>query len=44
MPEPTKLEDVPPDRVGPTVQLLVTLASIVTCTKQSDGNWTIQAS
>ena len=44
MPEPSKLEDVPPARVGPTVQLLVTLASKIKCTKQSDGNWTIEAS
>ena len=41
---PTKLKDVPPTQVGTTVQPLVGLTTKITCTKQSDGNWTIEAS
>ena len=43
--EPTEITDVPAEKVGENVQQLVTTgASIIACTKQSDGNWTIRAS
>ncbi len=42
---PTVVKDIPADKVGENVQQLVDSgASKITCTKQSDGNWTIAAS
>jgi hypothetical protein len=41
----TIVTDIPPDKVGENVQQLIDSGAIkIVCTRQADGNWTIDAS